>query len=534
MKIKKLIGCTLMTITLLGLSACGGGDKAKDNSDFSIKDRYEVKKETPAWKLDKKKENKLTWYINSDWTMMPWGEDVTTAKIKEDLHLDIEFITGDDTKLNSMMASGDMPDIVTLFDSTSQAAKKAPSWALPLDELAVKYDPYFLEVAKEDTMNWFKLEDGHTYGYPNYSNTAADYESDVISVNTNFIIRKDVYEAIGKPSLATPEEFVKAMNDIKTKFPDLVPFYISGEGAGKYFPDWIGVPLEQDGSFYDRRMDEDYLTWIKAFNEVYRNGDMSDDSFADDGPTFDEKLKAGKYAALFINGISGMGDKLQAFKISNPDAAYIPIDGPQSTVGNKPGLSQTGISGWLTTYITKQCKDPAKAIQLFTYLLDPEEGQLLTRFGVEGVTYQYNEDGKIEFLPEVVELKEKDPDAYSKKYRISEFLFFNHDRNNALMVSDKGSVLLPMQEWGKGKLQPHFIIEQTDPDAGTPEARSNDAINKKWDTLIVSMIRAKNEKDFDNYIKEYKDFLGKNNWDDVVKVKDEKMESNRKKLGLDK
>ena len=57
---------------------------------------------------------------------------------------------------------------------------------------------------------------------------------------------------------------------------------------------------------------------------------------------------------------------------SNPDAAYIAIDGPKSTAGYEPKLNQAGISGWMITYVSKTCKDPAKAIQLYTYLLSDE------------------------------------------------------------------------------------------------------------------------------------------------------------------
>ncbi len=48
-----------------------------------------------------------------------------------------------------------------------------------------------------------------TYGYPNYSNTKADYESGNIPVNDNFVIREDVYNALGKPDVSTPEKFLK-------------------------------------------------------------------------------------------------------------------------------------------------------------------------------------------------------------------------------------------------------------------------------------------------------------------------------------
>ncbi|MCC4093495.1 MAG: hypothetical protein LL057_05145 [Bifidobacterium breve] len=55
----------------------------------------------------------------------------------------------------------------------------------------------------------------------------------------------------------------------------------------------------------------------------------------------------------------------------------------ESTEGNEPTLSQAGLSGWTITYISKKTKNPAKAMQLYTYLLD-DPGQYLVNFGIEG------------------------------------------------------------------------------------------------------------------------------------------------------
>ncbi|MDU2473346.1 MAG: sugar ABC transporter substrate-binding protein, partial [Enterococcus faecalis] len=161
---KKVLGGLLVATAVVSLAACSGGEK-KASSDVSIKDRYELDEKTPAWKLDKKKEpTKIKWYINSDWTALPFGKDVTTAQIKKDLNVDIEFISGDDSKLNAMISSGDMPDIVTLTEKTGQAALKADSWAYSLNDLAKKYDPYLMKVVNQDTFKWYALEDGKTYG----------------------------------------------------------------------------------------------------------------------------------------------------------------------------------------------------------------------------------------------------------------------------------------------------------------------------------------------------------------------------------
>lgn len=191
-------------------------------------------------------------------------------------------------------------------------------------------------------------------------------------------------------------------------------------------------------------------------------------------------------------------------------------------------MNQTGISGWLSNYITKDAKDPAKVTQLFTYLID-EPGQILTKYGVEGVTYAYNDEGKIDYLPEVAKLEQTDNEAYNKKYGISRFNYFNNDRVNALKVKTEDA-LTQMQAWGKGKLVPHFVIENINPDLGTPEARSNEAIETKLNSSVISMIRASDEKAFDKTLSEYKTFLDDNKWDEIKAIKSEKMADNREKL----
>lgn len=544
---KKLGILVVAGAALLSLAACGGSENNAGKSEGkttdlpSIEDRYELDKTKPAWELDTQKDNKLVWYVNTDWWNTEFGKDVVTKKIKEDLAIDIEFITGDDTKLNTYFAGGDMPDIITVFDSNSSVARKAESWALPLQDLADTYDPYFYEVAREDTLNWYKLNDGKTYGYPDYSNTKEDFESGEVFARDAFIIRKDVYEGIGKPDMTTPENFVKAMNSIKEKYPELIPFGFNdfakdGSSNGsmdKVVQDMLGVPYtDKDGNYYDRNLDEDYIAWIKAFRQAHEDGNVSDDSFTDDGDRFKEKLKTGKYATIMIGSFVNQGIMLQEFAAKEPDAQYIAVDGIQSTKGNEATLSQAGISGWMVNYITKQAKDPAKAIQVFTYLLS-DHGQMLTNYGVEGETYETLADGKVAYTEEAREIQKNDPEKWQKEYRVGEFIQFGHDRFKALSDDSYVEAVRQLQEWGDGKLQPQFATENIGPDAGTQEARALSAIQTNWSTTLVGMLRAKTEAEVDTLLKEYKDFQKQNNVEDINKVRDEKIQENKDKLGMD-
>lgn len=540
MTFKKIIGKSILLAgSAFLLAACGNNSSEEIVAD-SAEDRYELDATTPAWQLDTKEEvTELTWYVNADWWNDSWGEDIVTKKMEEDLNIKVNFIKGDDTNLNTMFSGEDVADIVTVFDSNSQVAKQASTWAYSLDELAEKYDPYWNEVAAEDTLNWFQLEDGNTYGYPNYSNTAADYESGMIPANTNFLIRKDVYEAMGEPDFGTPEEFIASMEQMSEEYPDLIPlgFNDLGEGTGSLgdvFQDFLGVDLvNEDGSFKNRNLDEEYLGWLRTLRQVHSDGNISDDSFSDDGTAFDEKVKSGQYGTLMISGVAQLSGALQTWLAANPGAEYIAIDGPQHSEGNDPKLNQSGITGWMINYISKTTEDPAKVMQVFTYL-QSEYGGILTSFGVEGETFEYDEEGKIVLLPEIQEIKDNDSERYKTEYRLSEFIFFGHDKYQALgSDSMQTPALIQPREWGEGLLYPHFVLENIDAEPGTQEARNLSAINTNWNTTLVSLIRSSSDDEFDSILANYEAFLDENGWDGIVDIRNEKMNLNRKKLGLE-
>lgn len=50
-----------------------------------------------------------------------------------------------------------------------------------------------------------------------------DYEKfgDNLTSTQTFLVRKDMYEALGKPDMLTPEGFLKTLEDAKKMFPDI-------------------------------------------------------------------------------------------------------------------------------------------------------------------------------------------------------------------------------------------------------------------------------------------------------------------------
>lgn len=502
--------------------------------------RYTPDPEKPAYLIDPVEHTKLTWYFNADWFNTSWGEDPVTRTIKEKLKVDVELIVGDDTKLNGLFGANEVPDIITIFGMGSPMAQNAMTWALPLNELADKYDPYFYKAADPETLGWFKLADGNTYGYPSYSNTSRDYASGAIKATTAFVIREDVYKALGEPRMGTEEEFLDTLSKIKEKYPELLPFGMrsfagSSVGSlGDVFQDFLGVPLaNEDKSFYDRNLDPEYLRWIRILNKAYRMGMISDDSFADDNTAFEEKVASGKYATVFASGTPQLSGAFTKNIAADAARKYIAIDGPQSALGNKPTLAQSGISGWTVSFVSKSCKDPAKAIQLFTYLIS-QEGQELYYFGVKGETFDIDPaDGKHFLLPEVMKERQENIDNFKRKYRLGEFLMFGHDSFFRLNGKDVGTPSIrQMEEWGEGKLLPHFILENINPEDGTPEARNLQNVWPQWGTTLAMLLRAPDDAGFDQILEDYKAFLQNIGWEQITAIFSEKMKLNAERLGL--
>lgn len=536
----KNIGLVFLSVFLL--TACGSsndGDGSKDLAELG--DRYELDENTPAWKLDTKEDRtELTWFIQADEFDDSWGDDLVTKQIQEDLNLDIEFLHGDEQALNTHFAGNDIPDIISFSDSgKSKMSQDAVKWALPLNELADKYDPYFYEVAAEETLKWYEFEDGNTYGYASFSNTEEDLTSGDIPLHTAFIVRDDVAAALPDLDFTTPSAFEASLDQINEKFPELTPFGFSEmkehEGAlGGELQDIIGVKwLDENDEFYDRDTDNEYLMWLEVLREMHDKNYISDDSFADDWHTAFEKIEAGKYATMYVENSHTYHPAFQAFMEKNPDAAYSPVDAFESEVYSEPAMSQVGLSGHTTTYITKENRDPAKSIQLFTYMIS-EEGAVLTHFGVEGETFYIDEDGFYHLTDEMKELRSENKDEYRKNIRLDEFPFFSHDVTAADQYSldDTEGIesVLRFQEWGKGKIVPKFEIESIDPDEGTIEARNLSAIEDEWTTTLVKLIRSDSKEKFDSVLSDFKSFRENQGWEEIVEVYNKKIKENINKL----
>lgn len=541
-KMLKLFGVVCASVLLL--AACGNNEKKDKKATVDLPEaRFSPDEKIPSWQKDTNHPSKLTWYVNFDWYAQPgWGKDIVTKKIKEDMNIEVEFVSGNDENLNTMLASGDLPDIMT-FDKNIKAAQEAEKFAIPLNTLAEKYDPYFLkEATKPESVKWFTQEDGNLYGYPSFSTTVADYEKGNVQTDQVFIVRKDIYEKLGKPDMSTPEGFLEALKKAKELQPTsddgapLVPFGVTaldiangGDGAlGGTLQDFLNIPVLNGDEWNDRDADKDYQKWLETFRQAYNDGYITNDQFSDNDNTMKEKLAQGRYFAYLHSNTKGLNEFMSNNNARNPEQTYIAIDGPKNSKGEESTFSGGAIGGWTQTFITKDCKDPQKAIELLTYLAS-QYGTMVTTFGVEGETYHLDDNGEVVYAEEIENLRNADIARFDKEVGLGSYWFVSND-NYALEKGAKPATSIrQMVEWGKDKAAPRFEIEDIDPKTGS-EARSLTKMNTDRVQALVSYIQAKSpeegKKIWDDFLKNREN----NNFGKIKEYRDEKIKENKKKL----
>lgn len=377
-KVRKWTSIAIVgALVALTLSGCSGGDK-KDDPAKSTKEpttasttdnTAKVNPDEPGWKLDTSPIT-FDWYLNFSWFPNKWGVDKTSQYITKKTGVNVNFIVpagNENEKLNTMIASGQMPDFITLGWSEDGVKQMIEGGLVePLNKLAEEYDPYFMKVADPAKLSWYTQPDGNVYGYPNASSSPKDFEKyqREYTSNQTFVVRKDMYEAIGSPDMRTPEGFLNALKMAKEKFPDvngqpLIPFGLheftdtgnmSLEG---YIQNFLAVPMEKDGKLYDRTTDPEYVSWLKTLRQASQDGLLAKDIFVDKRPQMEEKIAQGRYFAMLYQR-TDFAAQQNALFAKDPNSIYIAVDGPANSKLEAPTLAGPAISGWTVTLISKK------------------------------------------------------------------------------------------------------------------------------------------------------------------------------------
>lgn len=487
----------------------------------------------------------LDWYINYSWYNTPWGENAVSRAVTEKTGVDIKFVSPDGTEsetLNALIAGNNLPDLITLGWWEPQLSEMIDrGMVCPLNELADRYDASFWTVADKQCIDWYRRPDGNVYCYPNSFYTPEDYETnDHIASNQTFLVRSDIYKAIGSPDMTTPDGFADAVRAAAEKFPTvdgkpLIPvgaheFTSRGcDSFDLFLMNFLAVPYEKDGVSYDRFTDPEYKRWLLMFRSLGEEGLLANDIFIDKRVQMEEKLAEGRYFCMLYQR-TDLVEQQRALYEQDPDKVYIAVDGPRNSAGDPHTLPGTSINGWTVTLISKNCKYPDCAIKLMSFLMS-EEGQKLTSLGIEGEHYNMK-NGRAELTDETETLMRSDYPAYVAQIGAdNSYWMLQDNRMQAKWKPLDDPALRQMEEWTypytcyTGQYDTVFI-----PDSNAEAA--NRRIYAIHSEMLPRLLLAEDEETFEELWQEYITEREEAGLETVLEESTRQMREAKAKLGL--
>jgi putative aldouronate transport system substrate-binding protein len=140
--------------------------------------------------------------------------------------------------------------------------------------------------------------------------------------------------------------------------------------------------------------------------------------------------KTGNGTTLFTTaqyGVTINATKQTGLYDTNPEMRYVPV-GPLNFQDGSPAaqLEANGRSGSPVLIFPTSCSNIEAALTWLDYINSPE-GQILTAYGFEGDTFEYNEAGQPRMTAELTERYKADSDGVKKELRARGIGYLNND-----------------------------------------------------------------------------------------------------------
>lgn len=335
------------------------------------------------------------WNSSEFWSIL--GEKTNTTYTLREVS-NIEW----SENVNLLCASGDLPDVITNMGGVYNGGLPA---ALR-DEMIVdvapyieEYAPHYYEAVTQDdyTLRTCITDEGAMGAmYP--------ILEEAVPVTNGLWIRQDWLDALGKEIPTTTEELKEILMLFRDNYGADVGFYQmirvgTGEAAFTAEGVWNAFGpcnffLDQVGTIQYGPMQDyyyDYLAYMKdlASEGLFLTSDMTDkksqDLFASGsiGVEGDSPDNVPAYVALLDPEEQEKCQLVPMAALGEP-TEYSPI----------PTLVSTDAGGNIS--ISTNCENPEVVVKAMDYLFT-EEGAVLSSYGIEGVTYELNDQGAPQF-----------------------------------------------------------------------------------------------------------------------------------------
>lgn len=337
----------------------------------------------------------------------PVAQEITK---RTGVKLDIEYPAGYvDGKIDIMMASGDYPDLIMIKDTHKFVGAGA---YIDLEPLIEEHAPNIKKLyGKYINRLRYSNEDTSIYVLP-----TSWVEPVLWEPTTGFELQHAVVKELGYPKIETLKDYENAIKAYIEKYPEIDG--METIGITLVVDDWrwlitLGNPAgyatgtPDDGQWYIdaetyeatyrflRNEEKEYFRWL---NHMYDIGLIDPDSFVQKYDAYGAKIASGRVLGL----IDAKWQYKEAEKILKQNDKFERTYGTYPVQLNDKTLyaefRETGYKGGYGIGISKVCDDPVKVIKFLDFMAS-DEGQILRNWGIEGIHYEVDDQGK-RYLPE--------------------------------------------------------------------------------------------------------------------------------------
>lgn len=365
----------------------------------------------------------------------PQYDDIANA-IAEKIGVRISIDTNadrDGTRLNSMLASGDMPDIIMANDKKYLDALINGGNIIALDDLIEEYGQDILKDCPtriQFSKDYYSMGTGKLYVLPG----DAGYNIQQIDSYMGLRMRWDYYKELGCSEYKNYYDVL----DILKQMQEAHPTTEDGKkvyGMSGFLSDWnlwsyIVWPEVWQGCFseYSGFVDVDCVTneatsyitnpdstlWngARIWNMANRMGILDPDSFTQNSDQCLEKYSAGRVLSGWV-GFMTSGFDYNMQEAGNEEIGFINMQPPAGTKVYYSGESKVVGKSWALWGITSKCEHPEKAMQLLN-LLQSFDGNMMLFNGIEGTDWEFNEEGVPVITEKSFELRETDSEYINR------------------------------------------------------------------------------------------------------------------------
>jgi len=427
---KRIMFCIgLLLVTALIFGACGSDDapdapapvadsgtQAADTTDTA--DTADTPA-PPAQVTD------VSWFLSVGVVPSTWDQtQYVMRRITEETGVTISAITpaeDPDTRLNLMIVSGDLPDMMTITNHTliREMVMAEMVWDIEGFFQTYRPDSHLIHGGfPADIRERLEARDGGWYTIPSHKLSRGGQEIwglhpsteqlwlDARYRNNNGVVfNRDIMEMVGitEEELGTESGFLDALQrvhdaNLTIDGAAVIPFLPDGAafrggswqgngGALGTLSEMFGtMRVDADGNFQSGYFTEGYRHAVRFLNTAAQRGLIEATHFTWDRAAREAACRAGRVFA-FAGNTADTGFFFSDFDFFTPgvilpDTGATPVLGINDTVG----------TGWLQTLIAKDTNVP-EAVASFLSFMTNTEGLIIGNYGEYGIDWETTPDG---------------------------------------------------------------------------------------------------------------------------------------------